>query len=161
MHASYWHLVREPIPVDHEMHYAKDGSLERENIEKAFPNDPYLQLLVQIFITAAHDNEEKDLQWAGVNSAYIEWRASQWWAKEVKSVWYWFLKVFWFQRSFVLYRIDCAMRALLQKGLVEEIPEWDVIEGDDPGLPSNQNMPVYYPTDQLVHLLNASIPPEA
>lgn len=155
------HLVRHPIPVDHDMPYLKDGAMSPEMLAKAFL-DPDEKLLAGIMLFAAHDNENQELQWAGVNAAYIDKCASAWWALEVCQSWFWFLKVFWFPRSFVLWRVGHAMDRLRDKGLIEELIEWDLIESDvidgmDLENGSNQNMPVYYPTEDFIHQLNDAV----
>ena len=159
MPASHWHLYRPPIPVDHEMPYVKDGVLEHDNVARAFPNDPYEQLLVRIMIGAAHDNRQEELKWAGINAAYIERWASRWWATEVRRVWWWFIKLFVFRRSYVVARVRLAFDRLSKRGLLDEQMEWDLLEeGEYYGVTANMKMPVCYPTPALIHELNAALP---
>lgn len=159
MHASHWHLYRPPIPVDHEMPYARERAIENDNVVRAFPNDPYEQLLVRIMIMAAHDNENEEFSWAGVNAAYIERYASFWWAAELKKVWWWPLRVLTFPRGYVIWRVRLAFDQLSKRGLLDEQTEWDLLEeGEHYGITANMNMPVCYPTPALVDTLNAALP---
>jgi hypothetical protein len=174
MHASFWRLLRPPILVDHEMPYVEDGALEPENVERAFPNDLFQQLVVRILVAAAFDNDKlrlkrtkkkvirvrrMELMWAGVNFAYIERWVSAWWAADVKSVWWWPLKLLLFRRSFAVGMSRAAVYRLIKAGMLDEQIEWDLIEeGGYYGITSNQKMPVCYPTPALVETLNAALP---
>lgn len=155
------HLVRYPIPVDHDMPFAKDGACTTENITRAFP-DPYEKLLASILIVASLDNEEKKVVWAGVNAAYVDRLAGKWWALQIGTSWFWFVTVFTFPFGFVRWKIEKAATHFIEQKLVDEVIEWDYIEpetvdGEPIGYESNLNMPVYYPTPAFVDRLNDAL----